>query len=42
MLTCDNDNFASQKTILAQGGKKENEVVMKDGNCVVERYWIDL
>ncbi|MBU3175243.1 GNAT family N-acetyltransferase [Clostridium estertheticum] len=42
LLTCDNDNLASQKTILAQGGKKENEVVMKDDNCVVERYWIDL
>ena len=42
LLTCDNDNFASQKTILAQGGKKENEVLMKEENCVIERYWIDL
>nr|WP_242953941.1 GNAT family N-acetyltransferase [Clostridium sp. BL-8] len=24
LLTCDNDNFASQKTILSKGGKKEN------------------
>ncbi|MGN9163136.1 GNAT family N-acetyltransferase [Clostridium sp.] len=42
LLTCDNDNLASQKTILSQGGKKENEVLIKDENCVVERYWIDL
>lgn len=42
LLTCDNDNFASQKTILSQGGKKENEVLNKEDNCVVERYWIDL
>jgi predicted acetyltransferase len=42
LLTCDNDNFASQKTILAHGGKKENEVFLKDENCIVERYWIDL
>ena len=42
LLTCDNDNFASQKTILSQRGKKENEVSIKDENCVVERYWIDL
>jgi len=42
LLTCNNDNFASQKTILSQRGKKENEVLIKDENCVVERYWIDL
>jgi len=42
LLTCDNDNFASQKIILSQRGKKENEVLIKDENCVVERYWIDL
>ncbi len=42
LLTCDNNNFASQKTILSQGGKKENEVLIKERNCVVERYWIDL
>jgi predicted acetyltransferase len=42
LLTCDNDNLASQKTILSQGGKKENEVLLEDENCVVKRYWIDL
>lgn len=42
LLTCDNDNFASQKTILSQGGKKENEVLMEAENCVTQRYWIDL
>lgn len=42
LLTCDNDNFASQKTIISQGGKKENEVLLEAENCVVERYWIDL
>jgi predicted acetyltransferase len=41
LLTCDDDNFASQKTILSQGGKKENEVLLKDENCVVQRYWIN-
>lgn len=42
LLTCDKDNFASQRTILSQGGKKENEVLIEDENCVIERYWIDL
>ena len=42
LLTCDNDNFASKKTILSQGGEKENEVFLKAENCVIERYWIDL
>lgn len=42
LLTCDNDNVASRKTILSQGGIKENEVLLKDENCIIERYWIDL
>ena len=42
LLTCDNDNFASKKTILSQGAKKENEVFDKDENRIVERYWIEL
>lgn len=42
LITCDNDNFASQKTIIANGGIKEDEVFMEKENCVVERYWIDL
>lgn len=42
LLTCDKDNFASKKTILSQGGKKENEVLIKEENCIIERYWIDL
>lgn len=42
LLTCASHNFASQKTILSQGGKKENEVLTEDKNCVIQRYWIDL
>lgn len=42
LLTCNKDNFASQKTILSKGGKKENEVLIEEENCVIERYWIDL
>lgn len=41
LLTCDNDNLPSRKTILSQGGKKENEVFLEYENCVIERYWID-
>lgn len=42
LLTCDNDNLASRKIILSQGGKKENELILEDKMCAIERYWIDL
>ena len=41
LITCDKINIASAKTILANGGILENEVVEDDGN-VVQRYWITI
>ncbi len=41
LITCDKTNIASAKTILANGGILENEVVEDDGN-VVQRYWITM
>lgn len=40
LVTCDNDNIASAKTILHCGGVFENEV--PDGETCVRRYWIAL
>jgi len=40
LLTCDKDNIASAKTILANGGVLKNEVLEDD--TVVQRYWITL
>ena len=40
MITCDRDNFASEKTILANGGIFEKEV-LGDGEYM-KRYWISL
>lgn len=41
LITCNKDNVPSRKTILNNGGIKENEVTEQDGN-IVERYWIKL
>ncbi len=38
LLTCDKENIASAKTILANGGVLENEI-QKDGG-ITQRYWI--
>lgn len=38
MITCDHDNYASEKTILANGGILEREINV-DGN-VMKKYWI--
>lgn len=38
MVTCDEDNIASEKTILACGGVFEKEIEV-DG-CIIKRYWI--
>ena len=40
LITCDKDNPASAKTIIAHGGVLENEVI-HDG-VILQRYWIDL
>ena len=40
LLTCDQDNIGSAKTILTNGGILENEVV--EGDRVTQRYWINL
>ena len=38
MITCDHDNYASEKTILANGGILEGKINV-DGN-VMKKYWI--
>ncbi len=40
MVTCNYDNIASEKTIIANGGKFEKEVCV-DGKRI-KRYWIQL
>lgn len=45
LITCDKDNIASSKTIIANGGILENEVhdeplLGKSG--IIQRYWIKL
>lgn len=45
LLTCDQDNDASRRTIIKNGGVLENEVVDTVGlsQCgIIQRYWIDL
>ncbi|HWS30790.1 MAG TPA: GNAT family N-acetyltransferase [Clostridia bacterium] len=41
LITCNNDNEASRRTILAHGGVLENTAT-EDSGQVVERYWIEL
>lgn len=41
LITCNKDNAASVKTIIANGGIYENELAEDNGN-VVKRYWIEL
>lgn len=40
MITCSQDNLASEKTILANGGVFEKDVCI-DGD-IIKRYWINL
>lgn len=40
MITCDSDNMASKKTILANGGIFEKDINV-DGE-IIKRYWITL
>ncbi|MCE5236081.1 MAG: GNAT family N-acetyltransferase [Clostridiaceae bacterium] len=41
LVTCNDDNEASRRTILAHGGVMENTMT-EDNGQVVERYWIEL
>ena len=41
LITCNKDNIPSRKTILNNGGIKENEVFEND-KILIERYWIHL
>jgi predicted acetyltransferase len=45
LVTCDRDNEASRRTIIANGGVMENEVPDDPGlgeSGFIQRYWIDL
>lgn len=42
LCVCDDDNYASEKVILKNGGVFENELYDTDENIVVKRYWIQL
>lgn len=45
LLTCDKENIASSKTIIANGGILENEVIDNAGlseSGTIQRYWIKL
>jgi predicted acetyltransferase len=41
-LTCDQDNVASRRTILRNGGEFDGEEFMTEQQRVVSRYWISL
>lgn len=42
LCVCDEDNDASEKVILKNGGILENELYDPDEKVVVKRYWIQL
>ena len=42
LITCDRENVASVRTILANGGALENEIYDPNDNTMTQRYWIDL
>lgn len=42
LCVCDNDNYASEKVILKNGGVFENELYDPDENVTVKRFWIQL
>ena len=45
LITCDKENEASRRTILANGGKLDNEVIDDVGignSGIIQRYWIIL
>ena len=42
LCICDNDNYASEKVILKNGGVFENELYDPDEEVTVKRFWIRL
>jgi predicted acetyltransferase len=42
LVTCDEDNLGSVKTILKNGGIFENKILAKSGTTYTNRYWINL
>ena len=42
LVTCDFDNIASSKTIIANGGVFENEIYDEKDEVMVHRYWIKI
>lgn len=42
LITCDKNNIASVKTIIANGGILENEIYDPNDNTMTQRYWITL
>ncbi len=40
LVTCNNDNVASARTVIKNGGVLENELAKQDGT-VMQRYWIE-
>lgn len=42
LITCDKNNIASAKTIIANGGILENEIFDANDNTMTQRYWIKL
>ena len=42
LCVCDDDNCASEKVILKNGGVFENELYDPDENVTVKRFWIQL
>lgn len=40
LITCDKDNIGSSRTILANGGKLENE--LEYNGVLIQRYWITI
>lgn len=42
LCVCDEDNYASEKVILNNGGVFENKLYDEDEQVFVKRYWIEL
>ena len=42
LITCDDDNIGSEKTIIANGGIYESTVYEPDEKVYIKRFWIDL
>lgn len=42
LITCREDNEASRRVILANGGEYENTVYTESKDLIIERYWISL